>query len=162
VKRFVWRLQHVLDVKAREEQAKRAELLEITEELAETRGGLLARQTVLRNIIAGITAEQHQSKLAKQEFFFRHSTTSDEEIKVLREKISELELKQGEKIGEVLKVRRFKEGLEKLRAEAKRKFIQEQEKLEQKELDEAAGNLFARKAVPILSGRGNENRRMKL
>jgi hypothetical protein len=84
VKRFVWRLQHVLDVKAREEQAKRAELLEITEELAETRGGLLARQTVLRNIIAGITAEQHQSKLAKQEFFFRHSTTSDEEIKEAR------------------------------------------------------------------------------
>ncbi|MHC4665753.1 MAG: flagellar FliJ family protein [Planctomycetota bacterium] len=154
MKRFVWRLQHVLDIRAKEEQTKRAELLEITEKLAETRGELLARQTILRKIISGITVEQHQKRLAEQEFFLKHSTTSDEQIKTLKDKISELELRQGEKIAEVLKVRRLKEGLEKLRAEAKRKFIREQEKLEQKELDEMAGNLFARKAVPILSARG--------
>ena len=52
---------------------------------------------------------------------------------------------QKQKIAEVLKVRRFKEGLEKLRAEAKTRFIKEQEKLEQRELDESATVGFARK-----------------
>ena len=56
-----------------------------------------------------------------------------------------LELQQKEKVTEVLKVRRFKQGLEKLREEAKRQFIAKQEKLEQKESDERAGVAFVRK-----------------
>ena len=50
-----------------------------------------------------------------------------------------------EKIAEVLKLRRFKDGLEKLRTEAKIRFIKEQEKLEQKQLDEGATVGFVRK-----------------
>jgi flagellar biosynthesis chaperone FliJ len=150
MKRFVWRLQHVLDVRAKEEQTKRAELLEITEKLAETRGQLLAQQTILKNIISGIAVKKPRKRLVEQEFFLKHSTTSDEQIEKLRKRINELESKQREKIVEVLKVRRFKEGLEKLRVEAKRRFIKEQERLEQKELDEMAGISFARRAAPVL------------
>jgi flagellar biosynthesis chaperone FliJ len=75
----------------------------------------------------------------------RYSAASDEQIKKLKEKRSELESRQREKIAEVLKLRRFKEGLERLRVEAKAQFIKEQEKLEQKELDEGATVLFVRK-----------------
>jgi flagellar FliJ protein len=147
MKRFVWRLQRLLDIKTKQEQKMRSELLELTEKLAETRSLLLMRQKILEDIIADLAEESPKKRLGKQEFFLRYSQTSDEKIKMLKERTSELELQQKEKIAELLKVRKFKEGLEKLRAEAKAKFIKEQEKLEQKELDETATVSFSRNMI---------------
>ena len=147
MKRFVWRLQRVLEIKAKEEQTKRAELLAITEKLAETRGELLTQQRILEDIISDITGKKPRKRLGEQEFFLKYSTTNDNLIKKLRNKASKLETQQRKKIIEVLKAKRFKEGLEKLRTEAKMKFIKEQEKLEQKELDEGAAIGFARKIL---------------
>lgn len=147
MKRFVWRLQRVLDIKTKEEQAKRAELFELTEKLAETQGELLRQKRILEDIISDITGQNPQKRLGKQEFFLRYSAINDEQIKKLKNKVAELESQQREKIVEVLKVRRFKEGLEKLRAKAKAQFIKEQEKLEQKELDEGATISFTRRKV---------------
>ena len=76
----------------------------------------------------------------------RYSAASDEQVKELKDKVSGLESQQREKIAEVLKVKRFKEGLERLRAEAKVEFITEQEKLEQKDLDECATISFVQKS----------------
>ena len=150
MKRFVWRLQRVLDIKAKEERAKRAELFQLTEKLAETQGRLLMRQRILQNIISGIAEKTPRKRLSKQEFFLKYSVTSDEEIKKLKSQVSELESQQRKKITEVLRARRFKEGLERLRDEAKKRFIEEQEKLDQKELDEQATVSFARKTSHIL------------
>ncbi len=147
MKRFVWRLQRILDIKTRKEQKMRSELLELTEKLAETRGVLLMQQRILQDIIAGLAAEIPKKRLSRQEFFLRYSGISDERIGKLKEKMSVLESQQREKIAELLKVRRFKEGLERLRAEAKIQFIKEQEKLEQKELDEIATVSFARNMI---------------
>jgi flagellar biosynthesis chaperone FliJ len=146
MKRFVWRLQRVLEIKKKEEQKTRAELFELTERLAQTRSGLLVRQKMLESIIEGLTEGNPKNRLGEQEFFLRYSATSDEQIKKLKDKINELGSQQREKIAEVLKVRRFKEGLERLRVEAKIQFIKEQEKLEQKELDEGATISFVRKS----------------
>ena len=145
MKRFVWRLQRVLDIKKKEEQKKRAELLELTEKVAQTRGELLTQQKILEDIINALTGENPKKRLSKQEFFLRYSATSDEQIKKLKNNLSELESQQREKITELLRIRRFKEGLEKLRIEAKIQFIKEQEKLEQKQLDEGATVSFVRK-----------------
>jgi len=147
MRRFVWRLQRVLEIKTKEEEKRREELLEITEKLAQMRAELITQQRVLEDIISGMSGEKPKQRLSKQEFFLRYSTTSDELIKILKKKVNELELQQREKIAEVLKVKRFKEGLEKLRAEARMQFIKEQEKLEQKELDEIATVSFARNMI---------------
>lgn len=77
----------------------------------------------------------------------RWAATDDELIKKLREKKHELETQQRKKIAELLEVKRFKEGLEKLRDKAKMQFITEQEKLEQEELDEGATISFTRKII---------------
>ncbi len=145
MKRFVWRLQRVLDIRKKEEQKARAELLELTERLAETRGELLTQQKMLEDIINGLTGENPKKRLGKQEFFLKFSAASDEQIEKLEDEVKELESQQRAKITEVLKLRRFKEGLEKLRTEAKMQFIKEQERLEQKQLDEGATVLFVRK-----------------
>ena len=146
MKRFVWRLQRVLDIRKKEKQKARAELLELTERLAQTRGELLMQQKMLEDIIYGLTGENPKKRLGMQEFFLKFSAASDEQIKKLEDKVNELELQQRDKIAEVLKLRRLKEGLEKLRTEAKIRFIKEQEKLEQKELDEGATVSFVRRA----------------
>ncbi len=146
MRRFVWRLQRVLDIKEKEEQKTRTELFELVEKLAETRGELLTQQKLIQDIINRLVEENPKARLGKQEFFMKFSATSDEQIKKLKEKIRLLELQQREKVAEVLKVRRFKQGLERLREETKRQFIAEQEKLEQKESDERAGVSFVRKA----------------
>jgi flagellar FliJ protein len=145
MKRFVWRLQRVLEIRIKEEQKARAELLKLTEMLAETQSELLARRKMLEEIINGLTVENPTRRLGRQEFFLRYSAASDERIKKLKNRVKELESKQRDKIAEVLKLRRFKEGLEKLRNEAKMQFIKEQEKLEQQQLDEGATVLFVRK-----------------
>ncbi len=147
MKRFAWRLQRVLEIKKKEEQKERVELLVLTERLAERRGELLMRQKMLKDVIDGLAAVDPKKRLGAQEFFLRHVGTSDEQIRKVKDRISELESQQKEKIAIVLKVRRFAEGLEKLRVEAKRQFIAEQEKLDQKELDEAATVSFVRKAL---------------
>lgn len=147
MKRFVWRLQRILDLKTKKEQKMRSELLELTEKLAEARGLLLMQKRILENIIAGLTAENPKKRLSKQEFFLRHSGTNNKRIAKLKEKINVLELQQREKIIELLKIRRFREGLERLRDEAKKRFIEEQEKLEQKELDEIATVSFTRNMI---------------
>jgi flagellar FliJ protein len=145
MKRFVWRLQRVLDIRRKEEQTKRAELLEITEKLAHARGELLIRKRMLKDMIDSLTKEHPRNRLGKQEFFLKCSVTNDEFINKLERKVNELETRQKEKIAEVLKVKRFTEGLKKLRVEAKTQFITEQERLEQKDADEMTIMGFARK-----------------
>lgn len=144
MRRFTWRLQRVLDIRIKEEQKKTAELLEITDKLLATRSDLLIKKKLLENIINDLNAESPKNRLAKQEFFLVYSYTSNEQIKKLMEKIYHFETQQKDKIMEVLKVRRSKEGLERLRNEAKAQYIKEQEKYEQKELDDRATVSFIR------------------
>ncbi len=147
MKRFVWRLQRVLDIKTKEEQTKKAELVKLTQKIAQTRSKLLAQKRILDTIIDDLTGQHPKKRIGKQEFFLRCSVTNNEVIKELKEKVSKLESTQKQKIADLLKVRRFKECLEKLRTEAKTRFIKEQERLEQKELDEGATVDFARKLI---------------
>ena len=144
MKRFVWRLQKVLDIKTKEEQLKRMELFRVTETLAMKRSELLMRQRVLRELMAEITRDRSAGRLGTQEFFLNNANTDDQIIRRLIGEIRDLEVAQKEKTAEVLAAKRFKEGLEKLRAEAKTRFIEEQERLEQKELDDRTTVAFAR------------------
>ncbi|MCJ7675334.1 MAG: hypothetical protein MUO33_09305 [Sedimentisphaerales bacterium] len=153
MKRFVWRLQRVLDIKAKEEQKKTTELFQLTEKLSETRGRLLAQQRIRNDIILRIAQKKPQRRLAEQELFLKHSATSDKQIKMLKNEVSEMESQQSEKIAELLRVRRFKKALQKLRAEAKMRFVSEQERLEQKELDEGAIISFAADRAGSVSDR---------
>ncbi len=145
MKRFAWRLQRVFEIKTKEVEAKRAELLIITEALAEKQAELITRQTILKELLRNIAKKGARERLEQQEFFFKHSCASREMIEKIKEDIRDIELKQKEKMAEVLKLNRFKEGLEQLRSEAKREFIKEQEKLEQKDLDEIGKIGFLRK-----------------
>ena len=145
MRRFSWRLQRVLDVKKKEEHKVRSELFELTQRLARMRSELLRQHKILEQIINGLSYDNPGKLLGEQELFLRHSVTIDNQIKKLKETIGQLETQQKDKISELLKVRKFKEGLERLRVEAKMQYMKEQSKIEQKKLDEAASIAFVRK-----------------
>jgi flagellar FliJ protein len=144
MRKFEWRLQRVLDIRKKEEQIKRVELLELTEKLVSARSELLFQKKILENLITQINAKKNKDRMKQQELFLKSSKTNNERIKVLEKKAKQLESQQKKKIAEVLKIKRFKEGLEKLREEAKTKFFEKAEKLEQKELDERVTIRFVR------------------
>ena len=145
MRRFVWRLQRVLDIKAKEEQLRRTELFRLTELLTAKRGELLMRRRILDDLLADIRNDRSPERLSSQAFFLERAAVDDERIRKLKEEIASLETRHKEKTAEVLAVRRFKEGLEKLRAQAKEDYVREQERLEQKELDDRTTVSFARR-----------------
>ena len=149
MKQFVWRLQRVLDVRKVEEQVKKTELLKLTEELTQKRSELLAQKRVLQEIIKELNDKEPRERLREQELFLKHSAQINRHIKELEELVANLASQQSKKIAELVKLRRFREGLEKLRERAKANFIKQQEKLEQKELDEMAAVGFARRTETI-------------
>ncbi|RPJ49982.1 MAG: hypothetical protein EHJ95_07975 [Methanobacteriota archaeon] len=138
-------MQRVLDIKTKEEQLRRTELFQIVEQLAARRGELLLRRRILQDLMTEIQRQESARRLNAQEFFLRHAATDDAAIRRLQEEIAALEVRHKEKAAEVLAVRRFKEGLEKLRTQAKEEYLREQEKLEQKEQDERTTVAFARR-----------------
>ena len=144
MRRFAWRLQRVLDVKIKQEQIKTQELFVITEKLAQMRSNLLAQQQILRDLLDSIANENPKERMGKQAFFLKNSAATDEQIKKLKANVRELEIKQKEKVAEVLKLRRFEESLKRLREQAQKKYFEEQEKLEQKQTDETATLSYAR------------------
>jgi len=120
------------------------ELFRLTQELAARRGELLMRQRILQDLLAEVREDASAGRLSTQEFVLRRAAVDDEEIRKLQEQIAALETQHEEKTAEVLAVRRLKEGLEKLREQAKEEYIREQERLEQNELDESTTIAFAR------------------
>jgi flagellar biosynthesis chaperone FliJ len=144
MKRFVWRLQKVLDVKSMQEQLQRNELFRIAEQLAAQRGELLLRQGILQDLMAEIQEDESPARWTTQAFFLRQAAADDEWIRRLQAEIAVLETRHQEKTAEVLALKRFKEGLEKLRERAKEQYIREQEKLEQKDSDERTTMAFVR------------------
>ncbi len=145
MRRFQWRLQRVLDVKTKEEQIKRIELVRLTEQLTAKHGELLLRQRVLQDLLADIRGDRSPERLNAQEFFLRRVAVDDEQIRKLKKEIADLEVRQKEKRVEVLAIRRFKEGLEKLRTQAEEEYIHEAERIEQKESDERTAIAFVRR-----------------
>jgi flagellar protein FliJ len=144
MRRFAWRLQKVLDIKSKQEQLQRSELFRIAEQLAVKRGELLMRRRILQDLATEIQGQAAPTRLHAQAFFLRHAATDHEQMQRLGEEIAALEIQHQEKTAEVLAIRRLKEGLEKLREQAKEQYLREQEKTEQKESDERTAIAFVR------------------
>ena len=144
MKKFKWRLQKVLEIKKKEELYRTNELFQLTRRLAQTQGELLMLNNKIKTLLRQISQAEPGRRLIEQQLFLKYSKADDEKIKELKKNLSELEKQQKEKIAEVLQIRRSKQALEKLREKARLQYIAEQDKLEQKELDDRASVAFAR------------------
>jgi flagellar FliJ protein len=144
MKRFKWKLQRLLDVKARQEELKKAQLLVLIQNIAQIRQNLLMRQAKLRQMFAELAQEKVSEQLQRQQLFLTAVKFADEQIKMLKKQLEELEMQRTAVMAEVLELRRFRKSLEKLRTIAKEEYDMETKKIEQQFLDETAGIAFAR------------------
>jgi len=147
VNRFVWRLQRLLDIKIKQEESMRAELVAITEQAVSLRGQIMMQKTILRRMLAEMEQKEGAQRLAEQEFFFKYAHISDERIKQLEEQLAEVEKLRREKIKELMVIRKYRKGLEKLREKAKAEYLIEQNAYEQKDLDEKTSMSIAREII---------------
>jgi len=143
MKKFVWRLQKVLEINEKRQQAKKAELFRTTEKLALARANMLAQQRILQDLIEDVAKQNPAERLDKQQLLLKSTKKNDDLIRKYEDEIRQLEMDQKRIIAEFLKIKRFTESLKNLREQDKHKFIVEQEKLEQKEIDEHASMRFA-------------------
>lgn len=144
MKKFAWRLQRVLDIRIRQEEAARKELLELSERLAQMRQELLVKQAGLRELLGKLAQEEPAKRLNRQQLFMKSCESYDRMIRGLKKQIAEMDAQKKVKLAGLLKLSRFRKALEKLRSYARARFNAEQEKLEQKQLDESATLSFAR------------------
>ena len=147
MKKFAWRLQRLLDIKIKQENAMRAELVALTEQAVAVRGRIMLQKAALRQKLHELAEKEPDQRIIEQEFFLKYVHVRDEEIKRLEMNLKELEKLRKEKIKEIMKVRKFRKGLEKLREKARLEFMKEQNKYEQNKLDERTTVSYARNII---------------
>jgi flagellar biosynthesis chaperone FliJ len=147
VRRFVWRLQRLLDIKIKQEDAKRGELVIVTEQALSVRSAIMVRKAAMRKLLRDLSEKDGQERLSEQVLVLKYIHVSETEIKNLEFRLAELEKERQKKLQEIMKIRKFRKGLERLRANSKTEFVKEQEWLEQKDLDDKSTMSFARKVI---------------
>ena len=98
MKKFAWRLQRLLDIKIKQEDVMRSELVAVTEQALAVRSGIMVRKAALRKLLTDLSAKQAQQRLNEQEFFFKYAHVSEAEIKKLGLKLAKLEKVRHSKI----------------------------------------------------------------
>jgi flagellar FliJ protein len=147
MKKFKWNLQRLLDVKIRQEELKRGQLLALIQNIAAVRQSLLMRKIKLKQMFAELAALQAAERLPRQQLFLKAVAFTDEQIKMLKTQLEELETRRTAMMAEVLELRRFRKSLEKLRAIARQEYDLEVKNFEQRSLDETAGIAFVRASI---------------
>ncbi len=142
---FVWRLQRVLDLKEKVEKVQEAALLRLTVELAAAKMIYLQEKRRLHETMTAIGKSSPGKRLPQQQFFLKYAAYDNERLGQQRLTLQQMEALQKEKIAELAELKQAREGMQKIRAEAKRAFETEQEKRLQKESDDLAHSAFAHK-----------------
>ncbi len=134
--KFKWRLERILDITKLQERQKKAELLEVVEQIVNERVNLANYKLKLRMMVDNLLCISPQKRVLQQEVFMKHSSSIDNAIKRTNAKIAELEKLREIKSDQLRGIKQYREGLEKLRRQARMQFIVEHDRIEQKETDE--------------------------
>lgn len=145
--KFEWRLQKLLDLKNKQEDALRAELITVTEQAVGLRGQILMERTLLRQRLAETERMPAAGRMARQEFVLQFSQVTETAIRDMDRKLELLESVRRSKIQEILTVRKFRKGLEKLRTRAHEEFELDQQRKDQKQTDDRNSIGFARRIM---------------
>jgi flagellar export protein FliJ len=145
--KFVWHLQRVLDVKKKQEQATRMELLHLTEQVAQVRCQLMMRQQALKTILESVAHASSHERMDKQALAMDFAKGSQARIKALEEQVETAQAQKKAKTEALLALKQASEGLERLRTDAERRFMKDLDKKEQKMADELSLLKYARRVT---------------
>jgi flagellar export protein FliJ len=144
MKKHSWRLQRVLDVRVKQEEAKKAELLAVTHRLLAARQEVIVKQATMRGILLELSRKDARTRMAEQPTIVKHMAFSEEELKRLKKKVEEIEVERRKKTDEMMEVRKARKAMEKLQEKARMEYTKMADAAEQKELDEFCSGRYAR------------------
>jgi len=146
VKRFGWRLQKLLDVKAQREGALRSELAMLTQRIARLGQDIIDLRRALGGAMARLAAGELTERIAVREVFVEHARRVERRVEGIHTEIGEITGQRTERTAEFMKLRAERQTLEKMRTEAHRRHVRLQTAEEQKQLDETSQIKFTRAA----------------
>lgn len=147
MKKFRWPLQRLLDVKEKQENFARIELVAITEQIVVIRGQIMMQKTLLRNLFSELNQLDPQQRTPAQRECMEYAHVTDTKIKTLHQSLEQAEQKRKVKIEEITTLRKLRKGLDRLREKALMHYREEINQAEQKELDENITTSYARKML---------------
>ena len=147
MKKFVWRLQRLLEIKQKQEQVLRGELVALTEQTVALRGRIMVLKTRLRIQLAELKTLPADRRMQAQALYLEYVPVLDAEIRRLHEQWTQLEAKRREKLGQLLAAQKFRKGLERLRLQARAEYDRQSSREEQKILDECTHTERTRKQL---------------
>jgi flagellar export protein FliJ len=147
VKKFIWPLQRLLDIKEKQEDFARIELVTITEQIVIIRGQIMMHKTILRSIFSELNQLDPQQRTQRQQECMEYAHVTDAKIKTLYQNLEQTEQKRKKKIEEIVTLRRLRKSLEQLRAKSLIRYRKQMNQAEQKQLDESITTTFTRKIL---------------
>jgi len=147
VQKFVWPLQRLLDVKQKQENALRAELMTLTEQSAALRSRIMMERIVFGNMLDEVNRTSPDRRIAAQAEFMQYVHVRDAQLKTLNAELEQAEQRRREKMQELLTLRKFRKGLERLRVRAVEEYNSEMNRVQQNELDENTCTVYARRTA---------------
>jgi flagellar FliJ protein len=147
MKRFAWRLQRLLDVKTKQQDLLRTELMALGERIAHIRAGIMMHKAEIRNRLSELRHLPADQRPARQQMFLQFVHVLDSRIQSLERSAADLEEQRKKKIKELMEVRKNQKSLENLRLRAKETYHQQQEMAQQKDTDETSSISYARKIL---------------
>jgi flagellar export protein FliJ len=147
MKRFAWRLQRLLDLKTKQQDLLRAELMALGERIAQIRTGILIQKAEIRSRLADLRQMPADQRPAKQQVFLQFVHVLDNRIRSMEQAAAGLEEERKKKIKELMEIRKKQKSLENLRERAKEAYQQQQQQAQQKETDETSNTAYARKIL---------------
>ncbi len=134
--KFVWRLQRVLEVKKKQEQVVRMEVLHLTEQVAQLRCQLLMQKQSLKNMLETVAQTLPAERMDQQALVMNYAKGSQIRINAMEDQVQALSVQKQEKTSKLLVLKQTTEGLGRLRINAKQQFIKDENRKEQKIADE--------------------------
>ena len=147
MKAFTWRLQRLLDIRQKQEDAVKSEVMALTEQIIAIRGRILMEKAMLRSRLAGLRQTAAEQRLDRQRMFMEYASVIDTQIASLHHELSGLEQKRREKTEAMMTVRKSRKALERLREQAFELYCRMRHSEEQKNEDETTNAAFARKVM---------------
>lgn len=147
MKKFVWRLQRLLDIKIRQEQLARTELIALSEQIAALHAEILMHKASIRARLMEMRTLASEERIEQQRHFMQFAHVLDMRIQSLNDKLAILNELRKERLAQLLELRKERKSLEKLRTKAKDEHHRQWIVFEQKSTDETSGTAFTRRHI---------------
>lgn len=145
MKKFKWSLQKLLEVTDQREQMQRAKVAELARQITLIDAEILDRKNRVAEILQRLGQLKLQQRLVSHYVYLGSVDRIEESVERLEENRRKLHAERSAQTDELVRIRNYRQMLDRLRDEAWLTHKREADLEELKQLDESAGSAFLRR-----------------